>query len=60
MVVPSKKKKKRSVSLFPSKIKGISGIDNRYLLNNGLRIYIFLKHNNRLKKQTKIDSIRIM
>jgi len=57
MVVPSNKKK----CLFPSKIKGISGSDNRYILNNGLRIYIFLKHNNRLKKkQTKMGSIRIM
>jgi len=46
--------------MFPSKIKGISGSDNRYVLNNGLRIYIFLKRNNRLKKQTKMDSIRIM
>lgn len=59
MVVPSNKKT-RSVSLFPSKIKGISGSDNRYVLNNGVRIYIFLKHNNRLKKQTKMNSIRIM
>jgi hypothetical protein len=32
MVVPSNEK--RNVSLFPSKIKDVSGSDNRYILNN--------------------------